>query len=96
MSALYLNTVSKLYYFDKRIKSFYEESGYTNIPFDYKEAQKMIDDSQKELTKLFFKIWGSTMAYHLLVKFYSLGGNILEFFMSLDSENRERFTTINW
>lgn len=96
MIALTPNTVSKLYYFDNRIKSFYEKNGYTNMPFDSKEVQKMIESSQLELNALFYKIWGSTMGYHLLDKFYDFRGNILEFFMSLDVENREKFTTINW
>lgn len=90
------NTVSKLFYFDNRIKSFYEKNGYTNMPFDGKEVQKMIEGSQLELNALFYKIWGSTMGYHLIDKFYDSRGNILEFFTSLDPENRERFTTINW
>ena len=96
MIALTPNTVSKLYYFDNRIKSFYEKNGYTNMPFDSKEVQKMIESSQLELNALFYKIWGSTMGYHLLDKFYDFWGNILEFFMSLDADNREKFTTINW
>lgn len=96
MIALSPNTVSKLYYFDNRIKSFYEKNGYTNIPFDGIKVQKMIEDSQLELNELFYKIWGSAMGYHLLDKFYDFRGNIYEFFMSLDPENREKFTTINW
>jgi len=96
MTALSPNTVSKLNYFDNRIKSFYEKNGYTNIPFDSKEVQKMIEGSQLELNALFYKIWGSSMGYHLLDKFYDSRGNIYEFFMSLDVENRERLTTINW
>ena len=96
MTALSPNTVSKLNYFDNRIKSFYEKNGYTNIPFDSKEVQKIIEGSQLELNALFYKIWGSSMCYHLLDEFYDSRGNIYEFFMSLDTENRERLTTINW
>ncbi|WP_289055766.1 hypothetical protein [Carboxylicivirga marina] len=96
MIALASNTVSKLYYFDNRIKSFYEMNGYSNLPFDGIKVQKMIEQSQSELIKLFHKIWGSSMGYHLLDKFYHFRGNIHEFFMSLDSDNQEKFTTINW
>ncbi|WP_075604070.1 hypothetical protein [Saccharicrinis aurantiacus] len=96
MTALSPNTVSKLYYFDSRIKSFYEKNGYTSLPFDGEKVQEMIDDSRLELNALFYKIWGSTMGFHLLSKFYSSNGNIYELFMSLDPENKEKFTTINW
>ena len=96
MTVLAPNTVSKLFYFDNRIKSFYEKNGYTSLPFESKMVLKMIDDSQLELNELFFKIWGSTMGYHLLSKFYDFRGNVFEFFMSLDSDNRNRFTSINW
>jgi hypothetical protein len=96
MTALAPNTVSKLCYFDNRIKSFYEKNGYTNMPFDGKEVQKMIESSQLELNALFYKIWGSTMGFHLLDKFYEFRGNIHEFFMSLDSNNRELFTGKDW
>ncbi|MCW3788501.1 hypothetical protein [Plebeiibacterium sediminum] len=96
MTALAPNTLSKLYYFDNRIKSFYEKNGYTNIPFDGNKIQKMIEDSQLELNALFYKIWGSDMGYHLLDKFYDFRGNVYEFFMSLDSSNRELLTGKDW
>ena len=95
-TALAPNTVSKLYYFDTRIKNFYEKHGYNSVPFDGKAVQKMMDKSKLELKELFYKIWGSDMGYHLLDKFYSFQGNVHEFFMSLDGKNRQRFTTINW
>jgi len=95
MTALSPNTVSKLYYFNSRIKSFYEKNGYTSLPFDGEKVQEMIDASRLELNALFYKIWGSTIGFHLLDKFYS-SNDIYEFFMSLDPENKEKFTTINW
>ena len=95
MTALAPNTVSKLYYFDNRIKSFYEKNGYTNIPFDSQEVQKMIEKSELELNALFYKIWGSDMGFHLLDKFYDFRGNVYEFFMSLDAQNRNKLTSIN-
>jgi hypothetical protein len=96
MTAIASNTVSKLYYFDKRIKGFYEKQGYNSMPFDGVEVQKMIVDSQKELKELFYKIWGLTMGNHLLDIFYDFKGNIHEFYMHLDTQNQQLFSTINW
>ena len=96
MTAIASNTVSKLYYFDKRITGFYEKQGYTSMPFDGMEVQKMIVDSQKELKELFYKIWGLTMGNHLLDIFYDFRGNIHEFYMHLDTQNQQLFSTINW
>lgn len=96
MTGLPHNTISKLFYFDNRIKSFYEKHGYTSIPLDGVEVQKMINKSEQEITQLFHKIWGSSMGYHLLDKFYGFCGNIYEFFMCLDLKNRQRFTSVNW
>lgn len=96
MITLAPNTVSKLNYFDNRIKSYYEKHGNICVPLDGTRVQKMIDQAQNELRELFYKIWGSSMGYHLLDKFYGFRGNVFEFFMSLDAQNRERFTSINW
>ena len=96
MTTLAQNTVSKLFYFDNRIKSFYEKNGHTSMPFDGKKVQNMIDGSQLELNELFYKIWGPEMGYHLLDKFYNYQGNIYEFFMCLDSKNRELLTGKDW
>lgn len=96
MYALPHNTISKLFYFDSRIKSFYQKHGYSSIPLDSREVQKMIDDSQKETKELFHKIWGSSMGYHLLGKFWEFRGNILEFYMSLDENNRQLFSNKDW
>ncbi|WP_430811567.1 MULTISPECIES: hypothetical protein [unclassified Carboxylicivirga] len=96
MTALAPNTVSKLYYFDNRIKSIYEKHGHTSIPFDGTKVQAMIHEAAKELVALFYKIWGSIMGYHLLNKFYDFRGNVYEFFMSLDSTNRELLTGKDW
>ena len=96
MTALYPNTVSKLFYFDSRIKSFYEKNGYTSVPFDGSEVQKMIEGSRKNIAALFDKIWGDSMGFHLLGKFYEFRGNIYEFYMSLDSNNRQLFSEKNW
>lgn len=96
MTALAPNTVSKLYYFDNRIKSFYEKYGHACVPLDGAKVQQMIHEASKDFVPLFYKIWGSTMGYHLLNKFYDFRGNVFEFFMSLDAQNRERFTSINW
>ncbi len=96
MTAVASNIVSKLYYFDNRIKSFYEQHGHTALPFDGTEVQKMIVDSQKELKELFYKIWGLTMGNHLLDIFYDFSGNIHEFYIHLDTQNQQLFTTINW
>ncbi len=95
-TALNPNTISKLYYFDNRIKSFYEKNGYNSIPFDGKKVQEMIDASQNDLANLFHKIWGSSMGYHLLNKFYDFRGNIHEFYMSLDDSNRQLLSSKNW
>ena len=96
MTALAPNTISKMYYFDNRIKSIYEKHGHTSIPFDGTTVQNMIEESRKEIAMLFDKIWGSSMGFHLLGKFYGFRGNIHEFFMSLDSNNRELFTGKDW
>jgi len=90
------NTVSKLFYLDNRVRSFYEKHGFNSVPFDGQKVQEMIDASHQELTELFLKIWGLSMGYHLLDKFYSYRGNIYEFFMCLDSTNREMFTGKDW
>lgn len=96
MTQLHPNTVSKLYYFDSRIKSFYEKEGFNSIPFDGKKVQEMIETVQPDLTALFLKIWGGTMGAHLLDKFYTFRGNIHEFYLSLDSKNRQLFSSIDW
>lgn len=90
------NTVSKLYYFDNRVRSFYEKHGFHSVPFDGREVQEMIKASQQELSSLFLKIWGSSMGYHLLDKFHNYRGNIYEFFMCLDGKNRDLFTSTDW
>jgi len=90
------NTVSKLYYFDNRIKSFYEKNGYSSIPFDGRKVQKMIQASQEELAGLFLKIWGEYMGAHLLDKFYDCLGNVLDFYMNLDGTNRQLLSQKNW
>lgn len=90
------NTVSKFYYFDNRIKSIYEKHGHTSIPFDGRKVQNMIEDSRKDIALLFDKIWGASMGFHLLGKFYESRGNIHDFFMSLDGSNRELFTGKDW
>ncbi len=96
MVTLAPNTVSKLYYFDTRIKSIYEKHGHASIPFDGKKVLDMIEESNKDIALLFNKIWGTSMGYHLLSKFYEFRGNIHEFFMSLDCNNRELFTGKDW
>jgi len=96
IAALPPNTVSKLFYFDNRIRSFYEKHNYKYIPFDGREVQEMIEASRKELSDLFLKIWGSSMGYHLLDKFYDYRGNVYEFFMCLDGENRHLLTSKDW
>ncbi|MCU4176435.1 hypothetical protein [Carboxylicivirga sp. N1Y90] len=90
------NTVSKLFFFDKRIKGFYEKQGYTSVPFDSIEIQKMIVESNKDLKKLFCNIWGVPRGNHLLDMYRELNGNIHEFFLHLDNHNQQLFTTINW
>ncbi len=96
MIALAPNTVSKLYYFDIRIKSIYEKHGHTSIPFDGTWIQNMIEESRNDIALLFKRIWGSSMGYHLLDKFYDFRGNVHEFFMNLDNNNRELFTAKDW
>ena len=96
MTALATNTVSKLYYFDNRIKSIFEKHGHASMPFDGTKVQNMIEASRNEIAILFDKIWGSSMGFHLLGKFYEFRGNIHEFFMSLDSNNRELLTGKDW
>ena len=96
MTALAPNTVSKLNYFDNRIKSIFERYGHASIPLDGIKVQNMIEESRNDIALLFGKIWGSSMGYHLLGKFYEFRGNIHEFFMSLDSNNRELFTGKDW
>lgn len=91
-----INTVSKLYYFDCRIKSFYEQNGYNSIPFDNRKVYDMIESSRKELSELFIKIWGLSMGYHLLDKFYSYNGNILDFYTNLDQTNMDSFSNKDW
>ncbi len=95
-AALAPNTVSKLFYFDSRIRSFYEKHNFKSVPFDGRMVQEMIEASRKELSELFLKIWGSSMGYHLLDKFYDKRGNIYEFFMCLDSQNRQLLTSKDW
>ena len=96
MTALAPNTVSKLYYFDNRIKSIFERYGHASIPLDGIKVQKMIEESRNDIAVLFDKIWGSSMGFHLLGKFYEFRGNIYEFFMSLDNKNRELLTGKDW
>ncbi|PKP08651.1 MAG: hypothetical protein CVU09_15005 [Bacteroidetes bacterium HGW-Bacteroidetes-4] len=95
-TTLHPNTVSKLYYLDNRIKSFYEKNGYSSIPFDGRKVQEMIQASQKELAELFLKIWGKSMGAHLLDKFYDNRGNVLDFYMSLDGQNRQLLSQKDW
>lgn len=90
------NTVSKLFYFDSRIKSFYEKYGYTSVPFDGARVQKMIEDARKDIAGLFRKIWGSSMGYHLLGRFYEFQGNVYEFYMSLDRNSHQLFSKTDW
>jgi hypothetical protein len=90
------NTVSKLFYFDNRIRSFYEKNNYKSIPFDGRAVQEMIEASRVELSELFNLIWGSSMGYHLLDKFYNYQGNVYEFFMCLDGQNRQSLTSKDW
>lgn len=90
------NTVSKLYYFDNRIKNIYENHGFTSIPFNGSSLQGMIGKSRNEIAVLFERIWGSSMGYHLLGTFYAFKGNILEFYMSLDEHNRQLFSGKDW
>lgn len=89
-------TVAKLYYFDKCIKSIYQKYGHTTIPFDGTKIQYIIAESGKDIVLLFDKIWGTSMGYLLLGKFYEFRGNVYEFFMNLDSDNRELFISKNW
>lgn len=96
MTQLAPNTVSKLNYFDIRIKSIYEKYGYISIPFDNIKVQKMMDEAETDLAMLFHNIWGSSMGYHLLNKFYSFSGNVYELFMSLDKHNRDLLTGKDW
>ncbi|MBN2729524.1 MAG: hypothetical protein JXR53_09905 [Bacteroidales bacterium] len=95
-TTLHPNTVSKLYYLDNRIKSFYEKNGYSSIPFDGRKVQEMIQASKKELAELFLKIWGDCMGAHLLDKFYTYQGNVLDFYMSLDGKNRQLLSQKDW
>jgi hypothetical protein len=95
-AALAPNTISKLFYFDNRIRSFYEKHNFKSVPFDGREVQGMIEASRKELSELFLKIWGSSMGYHLLDKFYDNRGNIYEFFLCLDTQNRQLLTSKDW
>jgi len=90
------NTISKLYYFDNRIKSIYQDHGYTSIPFNREEALQMIDNTYADLSELFKKIWGDFMGAHLLDKYYSFSGNIFDLYMSLDSDNRHIFSNTDW
>ena len=96
MNELHYNTVSKLYYLDLRIRSFYEANGYNNIPFNSEKILQMIEASKNEISALFQKIWGSSMEVHLLHEFSDFEGNIYELYNSLDSTNRHNFSTINW
>ena len=91
-----INTVSKLYYFDSRIKSIYEEYGYSSISFKRDIIRIMMDDTYAELSTLFKRIWGDHMGAHLLDKLYTFDGNILELYMSLDASNRESFSNKDW
>lgn len=96
ITALPPNTVSKLSYFDNRIRSFYEKHNYKSVPFDGRVVQEMIEASRIELSDLFLRIWGSSMGYHLLDKFFNYQGNVYEFFMCLDSQNRQSLTSKDW
>jgi hypothetical protein len=96
MQTLPNNTVSKLSYFDKRIKSFYQKQGFINLPLDESKMPPLIESINDDLSALFLKIWGSSMGAHLLDKFYAYRGNILEFYLCLDAKNRELFSAIDW
>ncbi len=96
ITALPPNTVSKLFYFDNRIRSFYEKHDYKFMPFDGRAVQEMIEASRVELSELFNIIWDSSMGYHLLDKFYDYRGNVYEFFMCLDSHNCQLLTSKDW
>ena len=95
-TALPPNTVSKLFYFDNRIRSFYEKHNYKSVPFDGRVVQEMIETSRIELSELFNKIWDSSMWYHLLDKYNDYRGNVFEFFMCFDSQNRQLLTSKGW
>jgi hypothetical protein len=90
------NTISKLYYFDNRIKGIYKDYGYSSVSLESDIIRIMIDDTYAELSTLFKKIWGDYMGAHLLDKFYSFEGNILDLYMSLDANNRQIFSNKNW
>ena len=90
------NTVSKLYYFDNRIKSIYEDYGYSSVSLESDIISIMIGDTYAALSTLFKKIWGNHMGAHLLDKFYSFEGNILELYMSLDCNNKQLFSSKDW
>ncbi len=96
VTILHPNTITKLYYLENRIKSFYEKKGYSSLPFDGRKVQEMIQASQKELAELFLKIWGDYMGSHLLDKFYGYRGNVLDFYMSLDDKNRQLLSQKDW
>lgn len=90
------NTISKLYYLDNRIKSIYKDFGYSSVSLESDIISIMIDDTYAELSTLFKKIWGNHMGAHLLDKFYSFEGNILELYMSLDCNNKQLFSSKDW
>ena len=96
MNTIPINTISKLYYFDIRIKSIYKNYGYTSVPFERENIRMMIDETYAELSTLFKKIWGDSMGSHLLDKFYSFDGNILDLYMSLDCNNKLIFSKKDW
>jgi hypothetical protein len=56
----------------------------------------MIQASQKELAELFLEIWGKSMGAHLLDKFYDYRGNVLDFYISLDGQNRQLLSQKDW
>ncbi len=96
MTELASNTILKLYSFDTRIKCIFEKHGHTSLPFEGISIQNMIEESRKDITDLFNKIWGSPTDYHLLGKFYEFKGNVYAFFLNLDSNNRELLTNKDW
>lgn len=96
MQPLSPDTISKLYYLDMRIKGIYHKNGHESIPIDGCLVQEMIDEARNEIAQLFRKIWGEFMGYHLLGKFYECQGNIFDFYMALDLENKNLFTDKDW
>ncbi|GEM_PF-6227793 len=87
----------KLKYFDGRINDIYERHGFSHVPFERHEIEKMISECQDDLRFFFERVFvDKDMAAHLTDKFYSCAGNVYEFFCELDETNMDALLTRNW